>query len=93
MEYTMPTYEYECKTCQAITEDFFRIADVKETIYCRLCGCTAKRVLSKPAVHCDAAVWIDDGLRGCLQKDGEKPIETKTELKEYCKAKDIVPVG
>lgn len=89
----MPTYEFECRTCDKVTETFFRMNDVPESVPCRICGCDARRILSRTAVHCDSVEWIDDTLRGCLQKDGEKPIETKSELKDYCKAHDIVQTG
>lgn len=89
----MPIYEYECKTCNSTTETFASISDIPATVRCRSCRGIAHRVLSRVAVHCDTATWINDDLRGCLQGDGEKPVETKSELKAYCKAKDIVPIG
>lgn len=89
----MPTYEYQCVVCGEVNEAIFPISKIPEGIECFSCGGHSNRILSKCATHCDTADWIDDGLRGCLQKDGEKPIETKSELKAYCKAKDIVQTG
>jgi putative FmdB family regulatory protein len=89
----MPTYEYECCVCGELNEGIFPMSNIPEGIECFSCGGHSKRVLSKCAAHCDSAPWIDDGLRGCLQRDGEKPVETKSDLKAYCKANDIIQTG
>lgn len=89
----MPTYEYQCALCGKISEEVYPISNFPPIIECHQCRGAAKRVLSSVAVHCDSAPWIDDTLRGCLQKDGEKPIETRSELNSYCKSHDIIPTG
>lgn len=47
----MPTYDFRCKDCGAVLEDFFPIAERPPSIECPKCGGEAERSFSAPAVY------------------------------------------
>ncbi len=47
----MPTYEFRCKDCNALLEDFFPIAERPPSIQCPRCKGIALRMVSAPAVY------------------------------------------
>jgi hypothetical protein len=54
----------------------------------------AGRIVSfQGGLETETAAWIDDNLRGALQGDGERPIETRSQYKTYLKEKGIVERG
>lgn len=42
----MPFYEYECETCETVTEREFPICDSPQQVPCRECGKPAKKIIS-----------------------------------------------
>jgi len=42
----MPLYEYKCKVCGKITEQFLNIKERRKTVKCEYCNNEAVRVLS-----------------------------------------------
>lgn len=90
----MPTYVYRCPKCRQEVEHFCRIDDRPDALPCPLCGVMAGRIVSfQGGLETETASWIDDNLRGALQGDGERPIETRSQYKTYLKEKGIVERG
>lgn len=89
----MPIYEFECANveCKHVTDDIYSVVDVPESILCPKCLTLARRIISAGSIHTDEPAWIDQGLRDHIQGDGERPITTRSELDNYCKAKNIEP--
>lgn len=95
----MPLYDYECG-CGLHQERVYRASEMPQRVKCA-CGKMAKRVivLGHGGFQLDEGCpWIDDQVRGCLQPGAatgeEKPIETRTEWKNYLKAHpNIDPIG
>jgi len=53
----MPTYNYTCKKCDHIQEEFRHMADCNDPTKCDKCGAKALKSLSTPALH---LVWGED---------------------------------
>ena len=47
----MPLYEYRCTACQRISEAVRSVKQSGEPAACVYCGASAKRIVSRPAVH------------------------------------------
>ena len=47
----MPIYEYQCNECDEITEEFDKITSTIKIIKCPLCGCDAKKIVSRVSLH------------------------------------------
>lgn len=52
----MPLYEYQCKSCHALTERIQKFSDPHLTL-CPHCGGDLEQVLSAPAVQFKGAGW------------------------------------
>lgn len=92
----MPLYSYVCTACEHEFDKVRPLREYNKRTYCPVCGNRAKRVitLGHGGIHRDEAPWINDGLRMALQDPSEKPIETRTDLKNYLKAHpNIEPTG
>lgn len=88
----MPTYEHYCQSCDSVTEDVCMVADRKQFVVCKSCGGSAERIMSTPAIRCDSGTdvpWLASACK-TLQKDGEQPIESRSQYKRYLKDKGIV---
>lgn len=90
----MPTYDYQCQECQAVQEQFFKMADKPPSVPCA-CGGTATPIVSlgHGGVHGDEPVWLNDDVRMALQDPKERPIRSRTEWKRHLDKKGLVPVG
>ena len=85
-------YEYQCPQCHAIQEKIFKVSDFPELIECP-CGGKAKKIISKSAVFTDAKViWMDSACM-TLQREHERPIETRGEYKTYLKDNNLICKG
>ena len=42
----MPIYEYQCDSCDTITEEFEFYTKIHKTIECSFCGLDAKKIIS-----------------------------------------------
>jgi putative FmdB family regulatory protein len=85
----MPSYDYLCP-CGREQEIFFRIADKPDTVPCK-CGGEAAKQLSIGGVQGDELpAWArHPEALGCLQPKGERPIETRSQMKKYLKDHNI----
>ena len=52
----MPLYEYQCKSCQSLTERIQKFSDPPLTI-CPHCGGELEQLISAPAVQFKGAGW------------------------------------
>jgi putative FmdB family regulatory protein len=89
----MPLYEFKCKNCRKVSEQFFAVAERPDKIKCS-CGKTAKRVLSsRGAILTDGDVkWLASACQ-TLQKEGERPLQTRSEYKRYLKDNGLIAAG
>lgn len=88
----MPLYDYQCQDCGKEFECFYSLSDADKTPECE---CGSKNVnkiikLGYGGFHGEYPIWLDDTTRGCLQKPGEKPVETRTEFNRYLKESGII---
>ena len=91
----MPLYEYECKKCKTVQERFYHIEDRRAHVRCNECGGKAVRILSIGSVQCDSVGdinWMPSALK-VLQRDHEKPIETRGEYRRYLKENKLIATG
>ena len=87
----MPLYEFFCTTCGSSTERSFSIADCPGRTPCDNCGEYAGKTISfRGGLQTDHPAWLNDHVREVLQKDGEKPIETRKEHDDYLKANGYI---
>ena len=47
----MPTYEYRCRSCAAVTSRVCKVADKPKTVRCERCGRRATAIISGGAVR------------------------------------------
>lgn len=88
----MPLYDYEC-ACGNEFEKVLKPKYAGRKQKCPVCGEKAQRVL-KPGgggIQCDSEAdvkWLKDASDQLIP-DGEKPFESRSELKRYLKANNI----
>lgn len=88
----MPIFEYSCPKCHKTTERIYKITHIPKTIKCE-CGHTAKKILSRGNIQTDSDIkWLPSASEA-LVKHHEKPLETRTEYKDYLKKNGLEPVG
>lgn len=90
----MPEYDYRCEFCESIFTEMHKVNEFPESIKCYFCGGKAPKIISfQGALHTDHPTWLDDSVRGALQGEEEKPIETRGEYNKYLADNGIVPKG
>jgi putative FmdB family regulatory protein len=92
----MPIYEFRCDTCGYVQEKCFPIAEKPDSIPCHPhCQGQAQFIISAPAVQIDTVQdvpWLSDfASKRKEARFGHKPIETRTEYKQYLKDNDLRP--
>jgi len=88
----MPTYDYECKGCGKVTEEFFQIKDKPSSIQCS-CGKIAVKILGIPMVIGeDMPPWMTESITN-LQGKFERPIESRSEYNRYLTKKGISEIS
>lgn len=87
----MPVYAYECVECGHTLEKEFHIRDfdLTRTVGCDKCHGLAKRIISFNSAHRADPTWLPSAIK-VLQPDGERPIESRSELDTYLKKHDII---
>lgn len=93
----MPLYDYQCQECQHQQEEFFKLSDLPETVKCEKCNGEAKKIITfgHGGLQCDGindVPWLESALK-TLQPDGEKPLQTRSEYKQYLKDKKLIAAG
>ena len=83
----MPLYDFTCGSCERTFEELQPINEDEGQVVCPGCGSGGvKRELSfQGGLVTEHPVWLNDHVRAVLQKEGEKPIETRTEHDRYLK--------
>lgn len=88
----MPIYEFKCKRCRKVTEQFHSVDGCPQSIKCS-CGKMAKKIISRGSIQCDSlndVKWLPSACQ-TLQPDGERPITSRTEHKKYLRDHGIQP--
>ncbi len=94
----MPLYDFQCKSCGAVTEQAFGLNSCPNAIKCPYCGWAAPKKISigHGGIQTEHPVWLDDHVRGALQDDDEvaagrqKRIENRTDYNRHLKEHGIV---
>lgn len=87
----MPTYDFECK-CGRITSQVFKMSELKRFIKCT-CGRKARRIISGGCILRDADIpWLPSAAK-VFQKAGERPVQTRQEMKKYLKDNHLACIG
>ena len=77
----MPTYQYQCPTCQGLEEAFRSVAERNEAPMCSVCSVPTKKIISAYAVVPDLRPYWDDNL--------ESGIKSKQHRKEVMKERGV----
>lgn len=87
----MPEYDFECRNCKQQFSEFYMMDECPEYLPCIVCGERAPKIISfQGGLKTEHPTWINQHLRDVLQKDGEKPITTRSEHDAYLKENGIV---
>lgn len=90
----MPEYDFQCKKCGTVFTEEYKVDECPGSIKCFFCGDVARKIISfNGGLKTDHPTWINDHLRSVLQKDSEKPIETRKEHDDYLKRNGIIQRG
>lgn len=86
----MPLYEYQCQECSNQFDMYFPLREFDVTPECPDCGGDGKKIITVGGIEEDSPAWLNDPvLQENLQGEGQKPIETRTELKRYMKDNNL----
>jgi len=47
----MPTYDYACRTCYSVQEEFRTVVERSDPVECKLCGSNMVQAVSKPNIQ------------------------------------------
>lgn len=88
----MPLYTFKCNQCGCEEELLLQVSEASSFYACcPECGEQLAKQIDLPSEPVtDNPRWINDHLRSVLQKDGEKPIETRKEHDNYLKKNGII---
>ncbi len=89
----MPIYEYRCDVCGKLFEEIINKISPPDFSHCADASCdgVGKKLISSPGGFVtDNPAWLNDHTRAVLQKDGERPIETRKQHDDYLKANGYV---
>jgi hypothetical protein len=85
-------YDFQCLACGKINEKAFHVNDCPRSIMCG-CGGEAKKIICQGhgGIQTDNDVkWLPSACQ-TLQREGERPITTRTEYKAYLKKNNLTP--
>lgn len=96
----MPIYDYKCQDCNHIFEKAYSLKDYAKSPQpiCPECGrFRSKRhyATGHGGIQCDSindVKWLPSALM-TLQRDGERPIQSRTEWRQYCKDNHVACKG
>lgn len=89
----MCLYTYECDKCGTVIDKVFPMDDCPREILCTCCRGQAKKILSTGhgGIQTDGDVkWLESACQ-VLQRHGEKPLETRTEYRNYLRDNGLIP--
>lgn len=90
----MPIYEFKCPKCRRVIEKMYAVKDCPEKVKCS-CGKMAKKILSRGGIICDSVndvKWLPSACK-VMQKNGEPPIQSRTEYNKYLKTNHLTCKG
>jgi putative FmdB family regulatory protein len=61
----MPIYEYVCPDCGESFEVFVKITENSKEIECKMCGSTARKMISSSSFLLKGNGWANDGYSKC----------------------------
>lgn len=83
-------YVYECQSCGHMQERVYHVDEYPMVVECQNCGATARKIITAPAIQCDAAPsWLASACQTLLPDD-HRPIETRGDYKRYLKENHVV---
>jgi putative FmdB family regulatory protein len=86
----MPTYVWNCED-HGHFDKIYKMADKPNIAPCPECGMISTQVPVCGGIQGDEPAWLNDPqVLGSLQKQGERPIENRTQYKKYMKDNNIV---
>lgn len=93
----MPLFDYECPKCGATKEIIAKIDGFPLSVPCSACDGEAVKVITcgHGGIQCDSMVdvpWLESAVK-VLQPDGERPITTRGEHRQYLKDRNIIAAG
>jgi putative FmdB family regulatory protein len=93
----MPLYDYHCEDCGKTVEKFFMMSKYPQSIKCE-CGKRARKVCVAMGYQDqwgragglidDHPAWMAHTLEN-LQKEGERPIESRSEMKRVMSVRGV----
>lgn len=83
----MPVYEYECQSCQEITEIWQNLAD-KPVDTCPSCKGPLKKIISMSSFRLKGGGWYADGYSSTPTAKPEKTVKAPAECPKAKKACD-----
>jgi len=90
----MPLYSFECKACGKISDKTFKIKVCPKQIQC-VCGGEARKIIvnGHGGIQTDGdVIWLSSAAASA-QRQHERPVETRTEYKQYLKDNDLIQCG
>jgi len=100
----MPLYDFECIECNHVQEKIYKTDDCPDMIPCSNCKVIseinghnisiAKKIIAHGhgGIQTDNPSWINDEVRGSLQDESERPIETRKDLDAALKRRGAEPI-
>lgn len=93
----MPTYEYFCADCGLKFTDIRLMSERLHPAMCPECAGPGSFIISAPMVQVDTAQdvpWLADfAAKRKESRFGHRPIQTRTEYKQYLKDNDLRPAS
>lgn len=91
----MPLYSFFCSHCGKTMDKVFPINDCPRVVECVGCRHLADKILSTGhgGIQTDGDVkWLPSACE-VLQRHGERPLETRTEYRQYLKDNGLIAGG
>ncbi len=76
----MPIYEYECESCNTVSEVVQRISE-KPLAECPHCSGAVRKIVSRSAFHLKGGGWYNDGYNAPSSGCASKPASTSDSVK------------
>jgi len=94
----MPLYQFKCDSCGYEVELVLHVDEAAD-MPCAKCmyeGTLRKQITAPGCLIFDTPTWLDQSVRDAVQDPADQkrhPIETRKDLDQWTKSKDLVPVG
>ena len=85
----MPVYEYQCKHCHKVIEDYQPIAKHRKMIHCPICGGKATQIPSRPNLQTDTNFVMNGKAHIALSQDNDDVIRGRSDYKRRLREKGL----